>query len=137
MKLLAALLAGIVLHAGVALLERVIPGLGAGLDPFLRLVPALLASVLAAGSLRRSDRFRAVTVGAVAAGLTGFFGMVAASLVGLPGGHLLPAIASVTGTSVLVGTLGGLAGYQRARVRNPEPLPGRPAESYPEVQQTR
>lgn len=136
-RFLTALLAGIALHAGMALLERIIPGLGTGLDPFLRLVPALLTSVLAAGSLRRSDRFRSVTVGAVAAGLTGFFGMIVASLIWLPGGHLLPAIASVTGTSVLVGILGGLAGYQRARVRNPEPLPGRPAESYPEVQQTR
>lgn len=118
-RFLTALLAGIALHAVMALLERIIPGLGAGLDPFLRLVPALLASLLATASLRRPDRFRAATVGAAAAGLTGFFGMVVASLIWLSGGHLLPALASVTGTSVLVGALTGNLPPWAGRNREP------------------
>ena len=118
MKLLTALLVGIAIHAGMALLERIIPVLGAGLDPFLRLVPAFVASLLATASLRQLDRFKATTVGAIVAGLTGFFGMVVASWIWLPGGHLLPAIASVTGTSVLVGALTG----------NIPPWPGRKRE---------
>jgi hypothetical protein len=136
-RFLRAILAGIAIHAGLALLERIVPGIGAGIDPFLRPAPALVASLLATLPLSRPEPFRAAWLGAAAGGLTGFLGMIAASLIWLPGGHALPAIASVTGTSVLVGVAGGLLGFQRARVRIPESLPEHRAGSYPEARQTR
>jgi hypothetical protein len=137
-RFLRAILAGIAIHAGLALLERIVPGIGAGIDPFLRPAPALVASLLATVPLSRPEPFRAAWLGAAAGGLTGFLGMIAASLIWLPGGHALPAITSVTGTSVLVGVAaGGLLGLQRARVRIPAPLPEHRAGSYPEARQTR
>ena len=132
MRFLRAILAGTAIHAGLALLGWVVPGL-AGVDPFLRPAPALVASLLVTLPPSRPEPFRAASAGAAAGGLTGLLGMIAASLIWLPGGHALPAIASVTGTSVLVGLAGGLLGLQRARVRVPETLPARRAGSYPEA----
>jgi len=132
-KFLTAIFAGAGIHAGVALLERFIPGQVSAVDPFLRIVPALVASFMATASFMRPDRFRAASVGAVAGGLTGFLGMIVASLLWLPGGHALPAIASVSGTSILAGVAGGLLGFQRARVRIRDALPEHRGGSYPEA----
>lgn len=137
MNVLRAILVGLAIHLTMAVLERLLPGLGADLDPFLRPVPALVASLLATALPRSQDRFRAASAGAVVGGLTGFLGMILASLIWLPRGHALPAIASVSGTSVLIGLAGGLLGFQRARIRVPESLPEHPAGSYPEARQTR
>lgn len=137
MRFLIPLGVGVAIHAVLSLLERLIPAIGTGLDPFLRLVPALVAVLMAARSLRQPDLFRAASVGAALAGLTGFLGTIVAALIWLPGGHALPVVASVSGTSVLVGAFGGLLGYQRVRVRVPEHLPEHPAGSYPEAQETR
>ena len=135
-KFLIPLGVGVAIHAALSLLERLIPAIGTGLDPFLRLVPVLVAVLMAARSLRRPDLFSASSAGAALAGLTGLLGTIVASLIWLPGGHVLPAVASVTGTSVLVGAFAGVLASQRARLRSAEPLPGHPAESYPEARQT-
>jgi len=120
MKFLTAILVGIAIHAGMALLERIVPGLGAEVDPFLRLVPALVGSVLVTTSLRQPTLFGAASVGAVVGGLVGFLGMIVASLIWLPGGHALPAIASVTGTSLVLGIIGGAVVYPRVRRTVPQ-----------------
>jgi hypothetical protein len=127
LKFLTAILAGTAIHAGFSLLERLIPGLGPGLDPFLRLVPALVASLMATSS----TLFGAAVVGALVGGLVGLVGMSVAALIWLPGGHELPAIASVTGTSLLVGEVGGLLGYRIARVRKSRTIQPSPAGPGP------
>lgn len=133
LKFLTAILAGIAIHAGLSLLERLISGLGPGLDPFLRLVPALVASLMATSS----TLFGTAVVGALAGGLVGLVGMSVAALIWLPGGHSLPAIATVTGTSLLLGEVGGLLRYRRARARKarsiqPGPPPSPPGNAEPE-----
>ena len=114
MKFLTAILVGIAIHAGMAVLERMV-GLGPGVDPFLRVVPGLAAAVLVTTSRRPPTLFGATSLGAVAGGLVGLLGMIVASLIWLPGGHALPAIASVTGTSVVLGIIGGAVVYSRVR----------------------
>ena len=121
MKFLIAVGVGVAIHAALSLLERLIPAIGT-VDPFLRLAPGLVAALMAVRALRQPLLFSACSVGALAAGLSGFLGVIIASLIGLPGGHLLPVLASVSGSSLLVGALGGALIFSRS----PRPEPAGP-----------
>jgi hypothetical protein len=104
-----AVLAGIALHAALGLLEGAVPAIGRfNLDPFLRMLPAALAAVLATRASRRASGAALPVRGALAASLTGLLGMMVSLVLGQPHGHAWPALVSVTGTSLVIGALVGL-----------------------------
>ena len=100
MILPAAVLAGAGLHAGLGLLERAVPAIAPGFDPFLRILPALLVGGLVAR--RRRPALHSLLAGAWAGALAGCLGILASWALGSPPDHLLSPLVSVTGTSLIV-----------------------------------